>query len=103
MTRSNHMNKGLSLLGGVVLGTGLMYFGDPVMGRRRRATLRDQFASACSQIDDCLATVWTDLSQRTQGVVAETSALFQTDMVSDDILAERVRSKVGRYVLHPAS
>src|SRR5688572_28299522 len=97
------MNQACSLLGGLGLGAGLMYFFDPDKGRRRRALLRDQFAHAASRFDDCVSATWKDVSQRTAGIAAETKALFTADEATDEVIAERVGSKIGRYVSHPAA
>lgn len=97
------MNEGLSFLSGFGLGAGMAYLLDPTSGRRRRALLGDQFRSAASRIDDTLDTTWRDIRQRARGLTAETSALWTRAPVDDYVLAERVRSKIGRYVSHPGS
>ena len=97
------MERSVSLLAGMGLGAGLMYFLDPQLGRRRRAHLRDQAASATSRLDDRLGATWTDVRQRAQGLAAETRARFAGGQAPDHIVAERVRSKIGRYVAHPAA
>jgi hypothetical protein len=63
----------LMLLGGVALGAGLMYILDPDRGRRRRALLRDQLVSASNKASDAVGKTSRDLSNRAQGVIAETS------------------------------
>jgi len=42
-----------------------------------------------------------DLQYRTHGLLAETRALFRHEAVTDDILVQRVRSRMGRAVSHP--
>src|SRR5947209_8543715 len=39
------MNRGITLIGGLGLGAGLMYLLDPERGRRRRTLLRDRLVS----------------------------------------------------------
>ena len=97
------MDKGLTLPGGMGLGAGLMYLLDPDQGRRRRALLRDQLTSTAGRLDDCLGATWTDVRQRAQGLAAETSARLTGGPVSDHVLVERVRAKMGRYVSHPGA
>jgi hypothetical protein len=90
----------------VGLGAGLMYFLDPDRGRRRRALVRDQFVHALSEIDDAIGVVSRDLSNRSRGMWENTSSLprrLTGETVPDEILAQRVRSKLGRYVSHPRS
>jgi hypothetical protein len=73
-----HVNGGagggiLMLFGGVALGAGLMYILDPDRGRRRRALLRDKLVSASNKASDAVGKTSRDLSNRAQGVIAETS------------------------------
>jgi hypothetical protein len=96
-----NMNPGLSLLSGIGLGAGLMYFLDPVMGRRRRALLGDQATAAWRDLQDATRVTARDLSQRSQGLLAEGRAHFSADAADDHIVAGRVRSALGRWVSHP--
>jgi uncharacterized membrane protein len=84
-------------------GAGLMYLLDPGLGRRRRALIADKVLHASKVAARALDTTARDLSNRTQGVVAETTRLFKNDEVSEDVLIERVRSAIGRVVSHPSS
>jgi hypothetical protein len=95
------MNQGLSLLGGIGLGAGLMYFFDPNAGRSRRALLRDQFIGAMKRLNDSVDTTIRDVSHRSQGPEAEIRSWLAAEPVSDEVLVDRVRSKIGRYVSHP--
>src|SRR5438105_3035545 len=97
------MNRGLAMVGGLGLGAGAMYFLDPDLGRRRRAQLRDRALGTASRINDFLDAGWQDMRQRAQGLVAQTAHLVRSEHIPDHILLERVRSKMGRYVSHPAS
>jgi uncharacterized membrane protein len=98
------MNRGLTLLGAAGLGAGLMYFLDPVLGRRRRALVRDQAVSALAHADDLVGKTGRDLANRAAGFAAETSARFrdQSD-ASDTVLADRARAAIGRVCSHPSS
>lgn len=95
------MNPGLTLLGGLGLGAGLMYLFDPARGKRRRALMRDQLVHASRVLARALPTTRRDLRQRTYGLLAESSRLLPHPEVSNEILEARVRSKIGRSVSHP--
>jgi hypothetical protein len=88
-------------LRGIALGAGAMYFFDPVQGRRRRALVRDQFIGLFHRTGDFFDKAFRDAQHRIEGTIAETSNLFQHEQVSDEVLVERVRSKIGRYCSHP--
>jgi uncharacterized membrane protein len=97
------MNRGSTWLTGFGLGAGAMYLLDPVLGRRRRALLRDQLTSATCQADNYLGATWTDVRNRAQGLASEATALFKHERPDDEVLVERVRSKMGRYLSHPGA
>ena len=94
------MNKGVALIGGVGLGAALMYIFDPDRGGRRRALIRDKFEAAGNKATSYAGKMSHDLRNRASGVVAETKSLFKHEEVTDDVLADRVRSKLGRYPVH---
>ncbi len=95
------MGKLFSLIKGAGLGAGLMYLFDPELGNRRQTKLRDRFTSAVSRFGDEFDVAWRDLCHRANGIAAEAIGLLSDGRVSDDVLAERVRSKIGRHVSHP--
>src|SRR5438309_8583417 len=97
------MDRGLSLLGGIGLGAGLMYFLDPQQGRRRRALVRDQLASLRSRADDAFSCTGRDLAHRAQGTAAAARSLVSADDADDRVIGERVRSALGRVVSHPSA
>ena len=94
------MNKALTFGAGLGLGTGLMYLLDPDRGRRRRALLRDKGAWALRKTGDCIEVTTHDLRNRAQGI---THIHSSSEPVDDRIVAERVRSKLGRVVAHPGA
>ena len=53
--------EGLALIRGVALGAGLMYFLDPIAGRRRRAMVRDKAVHALYQGEEFLEGAMEDL------------------------------------------
>jgi hypothetical protein len=94
------MNKALTFGAGLGLGTGLMYLLDPDRGRRRRALLRDKGAWALRKTGDCIEVTAHDLRNRAQRI---THIHSSSEPVDDRIVAERVRSKLGRVVAHPGA
>jgi uncharacterized membrane protein len=98
------MNDKLGLIGGIGIGAGLMYLLDPGRGRRRRARMRDKLAHALNKTGTAIDTTARDMRNRARGLVSEAgSRLKRGEGVSDEVLVERVRSKMGRVVSHPHS
>jgi uncharacterized membrane protein/osmotically-inducible protein OsmY len=95
------MNRNLLFLGGIGLGAGLMYIFDPDRGRRRRATARDAAHHIVNDLNSAVGKTSRDLSNRAQGLVAELNSIFRCEEADDDVVAARVRSKLGRAVSHP--
>ena len=95
------MNRtGWLLLSGVGLGAALMYVFDPDKGNRRRALVRDQLTSAGNKAGTYAGKLSRDLSNRAQGLVAETRNYFRSERVSDEVLYERVKAELGRHPVH---
>ena len=88
---------------GTLLGAGLMALLDPQRGRRRRALLRDKVVRAAGAVGDAARLTWRDLRNRTRGIVAEVRHAAGGPTVPDQVLAERVRSRIGRLVSHPGA
>jgi uncharacterized membrane protein len=98
------MNRLCNFATSVGFGAGLMYFFDPIVGKRRRSLLIDQFNHALHKVNDAADTTLRDVSNRTYGTIAEMRGnFFVDDDVSDDVVVSRARSKMGRYVSHPAA
>jgi hypothetical protein len=98
------MNRGLVFAGGIGLGAAMMYLLDPNRGKRRRALVRDQFAHLAKRTPSIVDTTARDLKNRARGIVAEMrSRLCIDEEVFDDVLVDRVRSKMGRIVSHPGA
>jgi hypothetical protein len=90
------------LLAGAAIGAGLMYLLDPDRGRRRRSLLRDQIVSAAHRTSDAVDATSRDVTNRARGVVAELRGRLAREQVSDDVLRERVRARIGSVVGHAA-
>jgi hypothetical protein len=85
------VKKGFAMM----IGAGLMYLYDPQMGRRRRALTRDRFIRLGHRIDDSIDVTARDFTNRAVGLWAEMQSCMTSDGVSDEVLAERVRSRLG--------
>lgn len=86
---------------GVGLGAGLMYVLDPEQGRRRRAQRSDRASHAAGVAHVTLDKRARDLGNRARGLVAGAGSHFRGEQVTDEVLANRVRSKMGRAVSKP--
>ena len=91
------------LLGAAAAGAISMYLLDPDHGRRRRALMRDRLTSGMSRLDDATSVASRDLRNRARGVAHEVRSRFTREEVSDEILCERVRSRLGWAVSHPGA
>lgn len=95
------MRNNLDLFLAFGLGAGAMFLFDPVSTGRRRALLRDKAVRGIHVAEDAAEVTARDLLNRGKGVVAETRRKIIPHRVSDEVLIERVRSKLGRCVSHP--
>lgn len=86
---------------GLLMGAGLMYFLDPQLGRRRRAVARDKSYHYTKVGRSVFSKASRDFNHRLHGRMAENRLTHRNEMVPDDILVERIRSKIGRVVSHP--
>lgn len=96
-----------ALLNGFLLGAGLVYLLDADRGARRPALVRDRIGRTGRKAGEALETTARDLRNRSAGAVAEFRAAVRArrgrEAVPDDLLAERVRSGIGRVVSHPGA
>lgn len=92
-----------SLLVGAGAGAGLMYLLDPDLGNRRRALVRDQLVRARHLTEDAMDATSRDMRNRARGVVAELRARLIPEDVSDDVLEERVRARLGQTIRYARS
>jgi hypothetical protein len=98
------MNTRTGVIGGLGLGASAMYLLDPERGRRRRAMLRDGISARASHSGRFLKKSGRDLGNRARGLAAKTrNRVSPAGPVEDDVLAERVRSRMGRHVSHPGA
>lgn len=92
-----------NLLGAAGLGAGLMYLLDPTGGGRRRALARDKAVRALHVSGDALRKSSRDLANRSKGLMAGARSKVQRGDAPDEVLAARVRSKLGRVIAHPGA
>lgn len=99
--RRCQLEKAMIFAGGLSLGARLMYMLDPDHGRRRRAMARDRAVWLAHQAELTLDRGVRDVFNRVQGAADETISLLAPKPVSDEVLRERVRSRLGRATAHP--
>jgi osmotically-inducible protein OsmY len=93
------MNRQLrKMIMGTLGSAALMYLMDPEKGNERRATLRDQFSKFMNRATTQTETLIGQISDRAQGVAAETKRKLSTEEVSDEVMVARVRSAMGHVL-----
>lgn len=88
-------------MGAATVGGLLVYFLDPDTGKRRRALVRDRAVNFAREADRAIGKASRDLSNRARGTVAEARSLLPFRGVSDEVLVEQVRARIGRVVSYP--
>jgi len=89
------------LVGAVLGATGALIL-DPQQGRRRRALLRDKVVRGVNESREFADAASKDIRYRAKGVAARARGL-RGGPVPDEVLIERVRAKLGRWVSHPGA
>lgn len=93
-----------TFLAGLAIGAGLTSILDPSSGRRRRTMIRDKAVSTFSNASDSVGAFSRNLSKEVKGKASDVVSWFKSDApVSDDVLVQRVRSRLGRTVSHASS
>ena len=95
------MKTNTAMLAGIGVGAGAAYLFDPALGRRRRAGVRDALTRVAHKSGDALGATSRDLANRGRGLAARTTRYLHEDAATDDVLAERVRARLGRHASHP--
>jgi osmotically-inducible protein OsmY len=83
---------------GVALGAGLAYLFDPERGNRRRALIRDKMMWMSRKSGETAEAWAEDFKNRMYGTYAALRSSTDSTPVSDDVLAARVRSQLGRVI-----
>lgn len=76
---------------------------DPVSGRRRRARARDKFIKFSRLTRSAACAAGRDMRYRGRGLALELakSMRLKNEPVSDEVLVQRIRARIGRLVSHP--
>jgi osmotically-inducible protein OsmY len=82
-------------------GAAVMYYLDPQTGRRRRALAHDKSVAATHDVKEFARSKRKQAADRARGAAARTRAQLANEIVEDDVLRERVRSKLGHLVDEP--
>src|SRR2546423_5664317 len=77
------------------------YFLDPQQGRRRSALVRDRAVHAAQAGSDLASAGMRDLTNRMQGAAAGLQHIADTKPPRDEVLTQRIRARLGRWVSHP--
>lgn len=102
MRRGIGLSFGLVL--GALLGAGMMYVMDPERGRRRRLLARIKATRKRHELEAAggrMVARSRDLRNRVRGRVVEAQAAWKETRVDDEILLERIRSRIGHCSDHP--
>jgi hypothetical protein len=97
------MYRLISFAKGAAFGAGLIYFLDPVQGRRRRALVRDQAIHLANKSCDVADAKYRDMQNRLYGTFAEMRSSLRHDEPTNEVLCDRVRATIGRYISHPGA
>lgn len=92
----------LLLTAGLGTGAGLMYLCDPKRGRARRGRLVAEVSGLIRRDEGKITNRAKDLLNRVGGLATEAvSALIEEGPVADEVLVQRVRSRMGHIVSKP--
>jgi hypothetical protein len=95
------VKRTLSLLGAAAFGAGFVFVTDPALGRRRRALARDAFVHGAKVLRRAVDITTRDAAHRLKGFVESGKKVFRREEISDEVLADRVRTEIGRVSSHP--
>jgi uncharacterized membrane protein len=90
-----------SLISGAAIGAGLVYLADPILGKRRRALAKDAAIHSAKVVRRAGDITVRDTVHRLKGFVRLAEGIFKHEEVNDAVLADRVRTEVGRVSSHP--
>ncbi|HWC76216.1 MAG TPA: YtxH domain-containing protein, partial [Blastocatellia bacterium] len=88
------MNKGLTILGAMGIGAGLMYVFDPDKGKKRRALMRDRLEDTARKTRRQIDRKSHEVGDLVSSIGASIKAPFTNGPLSDNDLLARVKEKV---------
>lgn len=93
--------KALAFLGGVGVGALVMYFLDPTSGTARRSAVRTKVVTTSRNTGKAVQGRARAMASRAKSLAEQSLARFDSTVPSDDMLAQRVRTALGRVISHP--
>ncbi|HEX5414671.1 MAG TPA: SRPBCC family protein [Chloroflexota bacterium] len=97
------MSKTSAFLRGAGIGAAMMYFFDPINGRRRRALIEGKVAHLRHLINEGSQAASCDFGNRVEGLLARVDDIFSSVPEDNAVLTERVRARAGRLSCHPGA
>src|SRR5262245_53353936 len=95
------MKTTAAFIAGSMAGAALTFFADPVLGRRRRALLRDAAVHDSRILGRAINIGSRDTIHRAKGIFETVKNIFAPYEIDDAVLTDRVRTEVGRVCSHP--
>ena len=93
--------KALAFLGGVGVGALAMYFLDPTSGNSRRSAVRTKVVTTSRETGKAVQGRARAMAARAKSLAERGLGQFDPASPSDDMLAQRVRTSLGRVISHP--
>lgn len=98
----NDLLKKTAIIAGFAgAGAAIVYLLDPEHGKRRRARVRDKATHFGVQARKTLLTCGIDLGNKLEGAASVLQARLCMEKADDQVIAARVRSRLGHVVSHP--
>src|SRR5438270_8113031 len=88
-------------ISGFAAGAAFMYLTDPERGKRRRAIARDKGLSRLHGLSALVDKGSRDVANRASGIFFQAKSALGRGRADNDVLVQRVRSRIGRAVSHP--
>ena len=96
------MNRVLKIAVAFAAGAALMYYLDPIAGRRRRALVRDKRRAAAHDVEAYVENRAKHAADRMRGAVARTRGAMSSEPIDDERLRDRIRAKLGHLLEQPS-
>ena len=96
------MNRVLKIAVAFAAGAAVMYYLDPIAGRRRRALARAKRHAAAHDLEAYVETRAKHAADRVRGAVARTRGAMSSEPIDDERLRDRIRAKLGHVLERPS-